>query len=163
MPVFISHRTADNEIAQRVARRLKYQHNITVYIDDIDQELGRAQGTPAITGLLVRRINDCTNLLAVVTQNTEGSWWVPFEIGVARQSPRVITTMTNVVDASLPEYLLEWPRLRGDAAVDTFAQLYKAQSRVLTEQVLQKRASASMQVSYVDQFQAGLKRALGQR
>jgi len=163
MPVFISHRTADNEIAQRVAYRLQNKHNITVYIDDIDRELRRVQGTSAITGLLVRRVNACTNLLAIVTQNTEGSWWVPFEIGVARQSPRAITTMTNLVDALLPEYLLEWPRLRGDAAVDTFARLYKEQRRVLTEQVLEKRASASMQVSYVDQFQASLKRALGQR
>ena len=163
MPVFISHRTADNEIAQRIAQRLKYQHNIAVYIDDIDQELRRLQGTSAITGLLVQRVNACTNLLAVVTQNTEGSWWVPFEIGVARQSPRAITTMTNLLDTSLPEYLLEWPRLRGDAAVDTFARLYKEQQRVLTEQVMEKRASASMQVNYVDQFQASLKRALGQR
>ena len=162
MPVFISHRTADNEIAQRVAQRLTY-HIITVYIDDIDQELRRLEGTSAITGLLVQRVNACTNLLAIVTQNTQGSWWVPFEIGVARQSPRAITTMTNLLDTLLPEYLLEWPRLRGDAAVDTFAQLYKAQQRVLKEQVMEKRASASMQVSYVDQFQASLKSALGQR
>lgn len=163
MPVFISHRTADDTIAQQVAYRLRYNHNITVFIDDIDQEVRRAQGTAAITALLVRRINTCTNLLAIVSQNTQGSWWVPFEIGVARQSPRAITTMTNLVDASLPEYLLEWPRLRGEAAVDTFARLYKEQRRVLTEQVLEKRASASMQVTYVDQFQASLKSALGQR
>lgn len=162
MPVFISHRTADNEIAQRVAQRLKYQHNITVYIDDIDQELRRIRGTAAITGLLVQRVNACTNLLAIVTQNTEGSWWVPFEIGVARQSPRAITSMTNLPDTSLPEYLLEWPRLRGDSAIDTFARLYKEQLQVLKEQVMEKRASASLQVSYVDQFHASLKSALGQ-
>lgn len=163
MPVFISHRTIDNEIAQQVANRLRYQHDITVYIDDIDQELRRAQGTSKITGLLVQRINACTNLLAIVTRNTEGSWWVPFEIGIARQSPRVITTMTNLIDASLPEYLLEWPRLRDNAAVDTFDKLYKEQSRVLTEQVLEKKASAPMQVNYTEQFQGNLKRALGQR
>jgi hypothetical protein len=163
MPVFISHRTADNNLAQHVADRLQNDHGIAVYIDDIDRELQRAQGTAAITGLLVRRLNDCTNLLAIVTQNTMGSRWVPFEVGIARQSPRVITTMTNLVDASLPEYLLEWPRLRGDAAVDTFARLYKAQQRVLTEQVMKRQASASMQVNYVNQFQASLKDALGQR
>lgn len=163
MPVFISHRTADNEIAQQVAQRLKYQHNITVYIDDIDQELRCVQGTAAITGLLVKRVNACTNLLAIVTKNTEGSWWVPFEIGVARQSPRAITSMTNLLDTSLPEYLHEWPRLRGDTAVDTFARLYKEHQRVLKEQVMEKRASVLMQVNYVDQFQASLKTALGQR
>ncbi|HUU95200.1 MAG TPA: toll/interleukin-1 receptor domain-containing protein [Phycisphaerae bacterium] len=163
MPVFISHRTADNEIAQRVAHRLKYQHGITVYIDDIDQELRRLQGTSAITGLLVRRLNSCTNLLAIVSRNTHGSWWVPFEIGVARQCPRVITTMTDLADSLLPEYLLEWPRLRGETAVDIFARLYKEQKQVLTEQVLEKRASDTVQAGYVDRFHRSLKSALDQR
>jgi len=162
MPVFISHRTADNEIAKWVAYRLEYQHGITVYIDDIDQELRSVQGTSAITSLLVSRVNACTNLLAIVTRNTEGSWWVPFEIGVARQSPRAITTMTNLGDPSLPEYLLEWPRLRGETAVDTFAQIYKQQKKILTEQVLEKRASVEAQINFVDLFQMRLKYALGQ-
>ena len=162
MPVFISHRTVDNSIAQNVAYRLKHHHGITVYIDDIDQEVGRARGTPAITALLVRRINGCTNLLAIVSQNTQGSWWVPFEIGIARQAPRVITSFTNQSDASLPEYLLEWPRLRGEAAIDTFARLYKEQLKLLTEQVLEKRGTASAQINLVNQFHASLKRVLGQ-
>jgi len=163
MPVFISHRTADDIIAQGVASRLRLHHNIKVYIDDIDIELRRTQGTSAITSLLIQRLNACTNLLAIVTQNTTGSWWAPFEIDIARQAPRVITSMTNLTDASLPEYLLEWPRLRGDAAIDTFAQLYKDQRQVLTEQVLRKQASASMQVDYVENFQTRLMSALGQR
>ncbi len=162
MPVFISHRTADNAIALQVALRLRTKHGITVYIDDIDQEVKKAQGTAAITALLVRRINACTNLLAIVSQNTQGSWWVPFEIGVARQSPRAITTMTNQTDETLPKFLLEWPRLRGDTAVDVFAQLYKLHSRVLTERVLQKQGSVLEQISSVDQFNTTLKRALGQ-
>ena len=130
MPVFISHRTADDTMARYVADRLRNVHRITVYIDDIDQELRRVRGTPAITAMLVNRITACTNLLAIVSQNTQGSWWVPFEIGVARQAPRVITSMTNQADSDLPEYLLEWPRLRGDAAIDTYARLYKEQRQL---------------------------------
>jgi len=163
MPVFISHRTADNAIARQVAFRLKRRHGITIYMDDIDQKVKSARGTPAITALLVRRVNECTNLLAIVTENTSGSWWVPFEIGIARQAPRVITSFTDQTDASLPEYLLEWPRLRGDTAVDTFARLYKQQQKLLIEQVLEKRAAAALQIHYVDQFHASLKTTLGQR
>lgn len=162
MPVFISHRTADDEIAQRVAHRLRYQHHIDCYIDDIDDELGKARGTPAVTSLIVRRLNQCTNLVAIVSANTVGSWWVPFEVGVARQSPRVITTFTNQQDSTLPEYLLEWPRLRGEQAVDQFAKLYNTQQRALNEKVLQKRAMASEQLSVVDQFHYQLKTILGQ-
>lgn len=163
MPVFISHRTADDGIAQKVAYRLKYHHNITCYIDDIDAELGRARGTAAVTDLIVNRLTSCTNLLAIVTQNTQGSWWVPFEVGVARQAPRVITAFTNQADSQLPEYLLEWPRLRGDQAVDTFASYYKRQRRALSEDVLEKRATASQQLRTVDDFHRQLKAALGQR
>ncbi len=163
MPVFISHRTKDNALAQKVAKRLHDYHNIPVYIDEIDGDVNKAQRTAAITALLVDRINRCTNLLAVVTQNTQGSWWVPFEIGVARQAPRVITCLTDQEDASLPEYLFEWPRLRGETAVDTFARLYKAQSKILNERVLGKRATAALQFSSVTEFEKTLKIALGQR
>ena len=162
MPVFISHRTADDTFAQNVANRLMTRHGIFVYLDDIDKQVSGARGTPAITALLIDRISKCTNLLAIVTQNTKGSWWVPFEIGVARQAPRVITSMTNQQDSDLPEFLLEWPRLRGDAAIDTFAQLYKSQRDVLTERVVKKQASFSAQVSDVEQFQMKLMRSLGQ-
>ncbi len=114
MPVFISHRTADDEIAKAVYQRLRFHHNIECYIDDIDEELRRARGTAVVTSLIVERLNACTNLLAIVTQNTQGSWWVPFEVGIARQAPRVITSFTNQRDSAMPEFLLEWPRLRGE-------------------------------------------------
>lgn len=162
MPVFISHRTADDALARQAANRLKNYHGIDCYIDDIDQELKRAQGTPAITALIVRRLNQCTNLLAIVTANTEGSWWVPFEVGVARQAPRVITTFTNQSDYSLPEFLREWPRLRGETAIDEFAALYKAQKQILRDQVLEKRAMFSDQLNAVDRFHQQLKARLGQ-
>lgn len=162
MPVFISHRTADDRLAEQVASRLKYHHGIECYIDDIDQEVRRARGTPAITALIVRRLTQCTNLLAIITANTEGSWWVPFEVGVARQAPRVITTFTNQAESALPEFLLEWPRLRGEAAIDEFAALYKAQNRLLREQVMEKRAAFPEQLSAVDRFHEQLKARLGQ-
>lgn len=161
MPVFISHRTADDALAGHVAHRLRSVHNITCYVDDIDQRL-LSVSQQELTRLLVDAINGCTNLLAVMTVNTSGSWWVPFEIGVAKQAPRVISTMTNLRDSELPGYLLEWPRLRGDDAIDKFAELYKAQRRILSEQVLQKRASASSQASTVEAFHRSLKASLGQ-
>jgi hypothetical protein len=161
MPVFISHRTADNAIAQQVATRLTHTHGIKCYLDDIDQRLKTAS-QQEVTRILVDMVNKCTNLLAVITANTEGSWWVPFEIGVAKQAPRVICSMTNQADSALPGYLMEWPRLRGDRAIDEFAKLYKLQQKVLTENVLEKRATASTQLSTVDSFHRSLKAALGQ-
>jgi hypothetical protein len=162
MPVFISHRTADDAIAKEVYQRLRFEHNIVCYLDDIDQELERARHTERITELLVKRLRCCTNLLAIVSQNTRGSWWVPFEIGVARQAPRVITSFTNQVDRDLPEYLLEWPRLRGAQAVDVYANLYKRQRQVLTEQVLEGRGAFDAQTRMVEGFHRDLKGLLNQ-
>ncbi len=162
MPVFISHRTADDALAQRVAYRLQRVHDIRCYIDDIDAELGVARGTSRVTELIVKRLNSCSNLLAIVTSNTAGSWWVPFEVGVARQAPRVITSYTDQADYRLPEYLLEWPRLRGTDAIDEFAKLYKSQRSTLQESVMEKRAYAAEAISTVDQFHRTLKARLGQ-
>jgi len=161
MPVFISHRTVDNAIAQQVATRLAHFHGIKCYLDDIDQPLKNAS-QQVITRILVEMVNKCTNLLAVITANTEGSWWVPFEIGVAKQAPRVICSMTNQLDSALPGYLMEWPRLRGEKSIDEFAKLYKLQQKLLIENVLEKRASASSQFGTVDNFHKSLKAALGQ-
>ncbi len=161
MPVFISHRTVDNSIALQVANRLKNQHGITIYLDDIDQRL-KSSSPQELTRLLVKAINECTNLIAVITTHTEGSWWVPFEIGVAKQAPRVICSMTNQADDALPEYLLEWPRLRGEKAIDEFAKIYKLQHSNLTEGVLEKRAAATVQLSITDGFHRALKAKLGQ-
>jgi hypothetical protein len=162
MPVFISHRTADDKIAQAVAYRLKNTHDITVYIDDIDKELAAARGTGRVTQLLVDRLHKCTNLLAIVTSNTQGSWWVPFEIGVAREAPRMISTFTDQSQFSLPDYLTEWPVLRGESAVDTFAKYYKLQSSIARRSLVEKTASASEGISSVDSFHRQLKNALGQ-
>lgn len=161
MPVFISHRSADDEIANYVYQRLRYKHNIECYLDDIDDTL-KFKSEQELTQWLVNKINECTNLLAIMTQNTKGSWWVPYEIGVAKQAPRVITSFTNLEEYQLPEYLKEWPRLRGDTAIDEFAYYYKLQKRDLNEGVLLKRASANEQVRTVESFHRQLKAALGQ-
>src|SRR5262245_57071772 len=95
MPVFISHSTSDDKIARSVYDRLLSFHGIRCYIDDLDREAKAARGTRAITSLILSRLESCTHLLAVVTPNTITSWWVPFEIGVARRSPRAISTYSN--------------------------------------------------------------------
>lgn len=103
MPVFISHRTADDAQAQVLSQRLITKHNIRCYLDHFDPQ---ARTTREITDLIVSRINTCTHLMALVTNATVGSWWVPFEIGVARQGDRRITSfVANTV--TLPEFLTE--------------------------------------------------------
>jgi hypothetical protein len=110
-------------------------------------------------------------LLAVVTENTKGSWWVPFEIGTAREMPRVISSFTPLPDRSsyswqetLPEYLLEWPRLRSDSDIDVFAREYKRQSLLLEKSIgLENFSQRSASVNNARNFESTVMKSLGQR
>ena len=158
MPVFISHRTADDAIARTVYDRMTKIHGITCYLDDLD----RQARTTNITALIISRVKQCTNLLALVTPSTRGSWWVPFEVGVAREAPRIISSFTNLQQEQLPEYLTEWPVLRGEGAIDTFAEYYKKGAQLVKRAFLEERAKASEGIAGIDDFHRQLKAALGQ-
>lgn len=158
MPVFISHRTADDRIAREVYERLTKTHGITCYLDDLDKQTA----TQHITALIVSRLRQCTNLLAIVTENTRGSWWVPFEVGVAREAPRVITSFTSLAQQQLPEFLTEWPVLRGESAVDTFADHYRRGVPQIKRAADLGKFAFSDTVSAVESFHRQLKQSLGQ-
>ena len=158
MPVFISHTTADDALSRQVYDRLTNRHGIKCYIDDLDKQ----GSTTNVTALVVRRLKDCTNLLALVTQNTDASWWVPFEVGVAREAPRIISSFSNLDQYALPEYLKEWPVLRGEGAIDTFAQFYKSQAPIVKRGLVENFSAASEGIAGVETFHRQLKAALGQ-
>lgn len=157
MPVFVSHRTADDSKAQFLADRLRTKHNIRCYLDHFDPE---AKTTREITDLIVSRINICTHLMALVTNSTVGSWWVPFEIGVARQGDRRITTFDGST-VELPEYLTEWPVMVHDADLDLFAEAYHRDRA--GKPLLEKYSSVSRSISTPDEFHGALKRAIRTR
>lgn len=162
MPVFISHRTADDTIARRVCDRLVQVHGIPCYLDDLDKEAGLANQSNRVTSLIVQRLNNCTNLLAIITKNTRGSWWVPFEVGVARQAPRAITSFTNLANGELPEFLTEWPVVRGDKAIDIFAAMYQQQAGSIKRALIDNTARALEGIAGVEAFHRQLKASLGQ-
>lgn len=154
MPVFISHRTADDDLADRVYVYLTSQ-KISCYIDNLDRE---TKTTADITELILRRLSLTSHLIAVVTQNTAGSWWVPFEIGVATEAAKRIASYTRY-RVLLPEYLLRWPALQGDLDLSAFAAEYKRDRSILERRAGFGRAE---QRSDAESFHRSLKAAIGQ-
>lgn len=154
MPVFISHRTADDAKAQSLAQRLYTRHNIKCYLDHFDPQ---ARTTREITDLIVGRINICTHLMALITNATVGSWWVPFEIGVARQGERRITSF-DASTVALPEFLTEWPVMTTDSHLDLFAEAYHRDR--MAKPLHEKYAVASRSIVTADEFHARLKNAV---
>jgi hypothetical protein len=153
MPVFISHRTADDALATRVYTYL-VSRRISCYLDNIDQE---AKTTGDITELILRRLDQTTHLMAVVTSNTAGSWWVPFEIGVATAEAKRIASYTQN-RLLLPEYLQKWPALQSDPDLAAYVTEYQRDRMAMdsTKSVVFSRSSA-------ESFHRSLKAAIGQR
>ncbi|MVV51223.1 toll/interleukin-1 receptor domain-containing protein [Pseudomonas sp. PB120] len=123
MPVFISYRHTDRVQAMHVNNRL-VRANIKTYFDVLDTE---SQHTDDITAVITRNITECTHLLAVVSQETAKSWWVPFEIGEATISNRRICSF-KIGPSELPLYLDKWPKLSGEADINFFIDAYREET-----------------------------------
>ena len=125
MPVFISHKREDKDNALRMAAHLK-ANGITCYVDVLDPTL---KTTDDITETIMQRVKQCTHLMALVFSYTERSWWVPFEIGVATEIDRRISSFQSG-NSALPEFLTKWPVLKTITDLDTFIRLYKRDTTV---------------------------------
>ena len=138
MPVFISYRHKDRGVALAVAQRL-LDNNIKFYLDVVDEE---SLNTQDITEVITKNIQRCTHLMAIISPNTQGSWWVPFEIGEATVIDRRICsyaynpggyylTKANLYlyRSFLPEYLRKWPVLLNDPDISNFISEYKRDTR----------------------------------
>lgn len=157
MPVFLSHRKADKVSALKIYAYLE-ANKIKCYIDEFDEALQRSKN---ITDVIMSRISSCSHLMAIMSYNTSGSWWVPFEVGVASEADRRICSY-KIDGVSLPEYLDIWPIMTKPEHLAEFVRLYNNDSSVLLEKSESFRAAyASVQSS--GDFHRMLKSATGQR
>jgi len=106
--VFVSHTTDDDRLADEVAECIQ-RHGLTAWVDS--HHLAREDDGPAMASKIKRVIERSYCLLAVVTGATSRSWWVPFEIGVASDRNRFLSTYGDP-RVSLPSFLAAWPRVR---------------------------------------------------
>ena len=108
MEIFISHKKEDGILANNICFELK-KLGVKAYLDLLEGEL-LLKGEK-LTNHIKDRLNSCTDLLVVMSNKTNESWWVPFEIGMSAQLdfPIVSYLMDNV---KLPDYLSYWPTLR---------------------------------------------------
>jgi len=156
MPVFISYRHMDRAHAIHINTRL-IQANIKTYLDVLDAE---SQTTDDITGVITRNISECTHLLAVVSEKTALSWWVPFEIGEATITNRRICSF-KTGPTELPLYLDKWPKLSSERDIEFFIDAYRNELTVKRsmslESVTGSESVRSVNKSNADRFHSDLK------
>jgi hypothetical protein len=96
--VFISHRQADSAEAVRISKIAAHE-GFEFWLDVLDPHLNHLnQGTMTdeqrayfIAICVEIALLNCTHVLALITSNTEGSMWVPYEYGRAK-APSIWST-----------------------------------------------------------------------
>ena len=150
--------TAYGDLALRLAIRLQATHGITSYLDVIDSTLDLSSDN--LTDHVRTELGKCTQLLAVVSEATHASWWVPWEIGIASEKNFPLATYDGG-KTSIPDYLRKWPYLRSTVDLDHYA----AASKIAASEFQKKRAyivESMARESSVKDFYRILRGSLGQ-
>ncbi|WGL26770.1 toll/interleukin-1 receptor domain-containing protein [Pectobacterium brasiliense] len=158
--VFISHQVGDSSIANKIERYLRGAYGIESYLDTIDPTI---QNGEDLAEYIRSQLTNCTQLLAVVSEKTQESWWVPWEIGVASEKNYPLATYAEG-SSLLPEYLRKWPYLRNEKDLDYYAQVSK-KSKSSTASLKRRMGSESnsnTNINSTREFYNDLRRKLGQ-
>ena len=108
MKIFISHKQEDSITANQIADELK-KCNVDYYLDILDTSV--IQNSRQLTNHIRNSLNQCTDIIVVMSSATRLSRWVPFEVGMAAQANMPTATFFKE-NVRLPEFLEDWPRLK---------------------------------------------------
>lgn len=131
--VFISHRQADVKEA-REAAQVARQFGFSVWLDVLDPVLMGRSGLPdslsdeqhamVVAATIEIALLNSSHVLAIITPNTVGSQWVPYEYGrvKARQvtSDQAACLISSGASVKLPEYLHLGATLNSRSALTTW-------------------------------------------
>lgn len=133
MTIFISHKNEDSVFATAICNELG-RLGVSAYLDLLDGDL--ALDGEKLTNHIKMRLNSCTDLLVVMSRETQRSWWVPFEIGMASQLDfPIVSYLADQV--SLPDYLSYWPALR---KLDDLPKYIRAKNTIINENTIFKKS-----------------------
>lgn len=107
--VFLSYQHSDRNTALGLAEYLDL-HGRYVFIDVHDDTL--LPGDRDLDDALMEAIRNADTMVIVVSDETQGSWWVPWEIGVSTPSRKPRAMYRPLVSRSLPAYLQKLQRLQ---------------------------------------------------
>lgn len=106
--VFVSHKKDDEQLALSVAQCIKF-YDLVPWIDVLDDSI---QGDgPELDAKIRDIITNSFSLMAVVTEVTHESWWVPFEIGIAFDQERSLASYVEKFEGQLPTFLDKHPKV----------------------------------------------------
>lgn len=135
MKAFISHKSEDmNTAATLIADRLE-DINYEYYFDkndpDISKSLDRAKHIES-------EIEECTDLIVIITKNVVSSWWVPFEIGLATANNcRIVSVVFDNAVMKLPSFLRKWPVIDTQDKLDYYLQELENNNSIILQKSME--------------------------
>jgi hypothetical protein len=129
--LFVSHRQADAAPATRIAY-VACQEGFDYWLDVLDPTLSGVPGTAvgttpeqaaaATAAIVEMALLNSSHVLAIITPNTKGSQWVPYEYGRVKSTQVTTLQAACWVDrvagvSPLPEYLYLGPVLKSETEI----------------------------------------------
>lgn len=131
MKIFISHKLEDRQTALLIAKELD-SLKVAYYLDSIDSTILKSGKN--LTDHIKNSLNDCTDIVVIMSESTKYSQWVPFEVGMSAQNDMPTATYLKE-DIILPEFLEYWPRLKNINDIRTYV---KANNEVQKQYLLKR-------------------------
>ena len=154
MKIFISHKQEDSDTANRLAGELRLL-GIPYYLDILDSTV--TTSGRALTEHIKRNLNDCTDIIVIMSEATRLSQWVPFEVGMSAQNDMPTATFLKS-SVSLPEFLEYWPRLKYTSDIATYVSARREVQNEYSKKSIYEMAQTTK--SQTERFYDVLKRRL---
>src|SRR5688572_28936795 len=94
--IFISHISVDKSAATAVGSYITSRGDIDIYLDindaDLQDSVSKANAA-GITRFIERGLSKSTHIMCLVSASTVGSWWVPYELGFAKNAGKQLSTL----------------------------------------------------------------------
>lgn len=128
---------------------------MSYYLDILDYSVTRSG--KELTDHIKKNLNDCTDIIVVMSESTRYSQWVPFEVGMSAQIDMPTATFLQE-NVSLPDFLVYWPRLKQPSDIRKYiAARYEVQREYASKYLFK---SAEMRMSQTARFYDVLKQRL---
>jgi len=111
--VFISHKKKDKDIALALAKKLD-RKGIAYWLDVLDPQLiqlnqsSSRQKAVAIANIIELALLNCTDVVAIITNHSSTSQWIPYEYGRVKEPKLQVENayaLTHNLTYKLPEYM----------------------------------------------------------
>lgn len=113
--IFISHKSEDIKAAKAVAEVIM-SNGVDVYLDVNDsglQSATRENDSQKIVDCIENALLKSSHICVLVTNKTKESWWVPYEVGYAKNGEKNIASLLLKDVYDFPDFLKIERKLRG--------------------------------------------------